>query len=91
MRSLSRRVVLAGITVAALVLLAAPAAARGDAFDRYTNDVLAKVPGAPGVKQIKQLTPAMLAEHGNVLPGIEGTFLVVKTNQGRSIGFSCVF
>ncbi len=71
------------LPLAALVLVAAPAGVRGDAFDRYTNDVLAKVPGAPGVKQLKQLTPALLAEHGNVLPGVEGTFLVVKTNEGR--------
>jgi hypothetical protein len=71
------------LPLAALLLLAAPAVARADAFDHYINDVLVKVPDAPGVKAIKQLTPALLADHGEVLPGIQGAFLVVKTNENR--------
>jgi hypothetical protein len=57
--------------------------AAADAFDNYTNEVLAKAPGAAGVKQVKELTPGLLADHGGVLPGVPGTFLVVKTNEGR--------
>src|SRR5262245_28571183 len=67
----------------ALALLAAPRAARGDTFDRYTNDVLAKAPGAPGVQKVERLTPALLAEHAGAVPGVGGAFLVVKTNDGR--------
>lgn len=71
------------LTLAAIVLLLAPRAARADAFDRYTNDVLAKAPGGPGVKQVKRLTPADLTEHMGAVPGLSATFLVVKTNEGR--------
>jgi hypothetical protein len=67
---------------AALTLALAPRV-RADAFDNYTNEVLAKIPGAAGVKQVKELTPALLADHAGVLPGVQGTFLVVKTNDGR--------
>jgi hypothetical protein len=66
---------------AALLLHAGPA--RADVFDHYTNDVLAKVPGGPGVKKVERLTPAELAEHSGGVPGLAGAFLVVKTNEGR--------
>jgi hypothetical protein len=56
---------------------------RADAFDNYTNPVLAKVPAAAGVQDLKQLTPALIAEHDRVLPRIPAAFLVVKTNDGR--------
>jgi hypothetical protein len=63
--------------------LALAARARADAYDNYTNDVLVKAPMAAGAKKITQLTPALLAEHNAVLPGVQGTFVVVKTNDGR--------
>ena len=70
---------LLGVLVVALT--ARPAVA--DTFDHYLNPVLAKAPGAPGVLEISQLTPALIAEHDRVLPGITGAFLLVKTNEGR--------
>jgi hypothetical protein len=72
----------AACLAAALALLAAPAL-RGDALDNYTNRVLAKVPGAPGVQKLRQATPALLAEHAGVLPGTTGALLAVRTNEGR--------
>jgi hypothetical protein len=56
---------------------------RADAFDNYTNPILAKVPGAPGVQEIKQLTPDLIADNDRMLPGVSAAFLVVKTNDGR--------
>jgi hypothetical protein len=56
---------------------------RADAFDNYTNPILAKVPGAAGVQEIKQLTQELIADHDRVLPGTSAAFLVVKTNDGR--------
>jgi len=56
---------------------------RADTFDNYTNPILAKVPGAAGAQEIKQLTPDMIADHDRVLPGTSAAFLVVKTNDSR--------
>ncbi len=61
----------------------APALARADAFDLYTNRVLAKLPKAPGVLPVKRLTPELLTEHAGVLPGTTGALLVVRTGEGR--------
>jgi hypothetical protein len=60
-----------------------PTVLRADAFDQYTNPILAKVPEAKGVKELKQLTPALIADNDRVLPGASAAFLAVKTNQGR--------
>lgn len=57
--------------------------ARADAFDRYTNPILAKVPEAKGVKEVKQLSMELLSDHDRVLQGISGALVVVKTNEGR--------
>src|SRR6516162_1595920 len=54
-----------------------------DSFDHYTNQILVKVPAAAGVKKVTKLTPELMVEHSRALPGISGTFLVVKTNDGR--------
>lgn len=54
-----------------------------DAFDFYINPILDKVPEAKGVKELKQLTPDLLSEYDQVLPEITGTFIVVRTNEGR--------
>jgi hypothetical protein len=67
----------------AVVLLALPRPARADAFDRYLNPILGKVPTAEGVQEVKQLTPALLADHEGVLGDTAGVFLVVTTNEGR--------
>src|SRR6516165_11048847 len=68
--------------LAALALAASPDSSRADAFDYYTNTVLNKVPEAAGVKEIKQLTPALIADHSRVLPNTTEAFVVVKTNEG---------
>jgi hypothetical protein len=67
----------------ALALGGSPAAVWADAFDPYINTVLEKVPTAAGVKEVKQLTPSLMADHGSLLPNNPAAFIVVKTNQGR--------
>jgi hypothetical protein len=71
------------MSLAVFSLLAAPHGLRGDAFDEYTNVVLAKVPTAPGVISPRQLTASLMAEHGGVVPGTTGALIVVRTNEGR--------
>jgi hypothetical protein len=71
----------AGAVFAALLL--APAAARADAFDNYTNPILAKVPGSKSAEALKQLTPEQMVEHSRALPGATAAFVVVRTNDGR--------
>jgi hypothetical protein len=56
---------------------------RADAFDNYTNAVLKKVADADGVKEIKQLTPVLMAENDSVLPKTDTAFVVVYTNDLR--------
>jgi hypothetical protein len=63
--------------------LAAPAAARADAFDNYTNPILAKVPGSKLAEPIKKLTPELMVSHSRALPGTTAALVVVKTNDGR--------
>jgi hypothetical protein len=55
--------------------------ARADAFDNYTNAILKKVAEADGVKEIKQLTPVLMAENDNVLLKTDAAFIVVYTND----------
>jgi hypothetical protein len=73
------------LLVLALLLspFAAPPALRADAFDNYTNDLLAKVPKAEGTQALKEITDVMLVDNERVLPGLKPAFLVVKTNEGR--------
>lgn len=66
-----------------LFLMTAAPALRADAFDHYTNPILAKAPMADGVQEIKQLTPALATEHNRVLPNIPSALVVVQTNDGR--------
>lgn len=68
---------------ACLAVLGLIGSVRADAFDLYTNPILAKVPGADGVKEVKQLTTDLLTDHDRVLTGISGTLIVVRTNDGR--------
>jgi hypothetical protein len=70
------------LALAALAFLASPNL-RGDAFDHYTNPVLAKIPEAAGVLSVTRLTPGQLAEHAGVVPGTTAALLVVRTNDGR--------
>ncbi|HJT78336.1 MAG TPA: hypothetical protein VJ739_14125 [Gemmataceae bacterium] len=70
--------------VAALALVFLPPGLRAaDAFDHYTNPILRKVPSAAGVREVKQLTPTVITDNLGVLPGSQGAFLVVMTNDGR--------
>ncbi len=71
------------IFVVVSTLFAAPQAAKGDAFENYTNVVLGKVPTAAGALTLKQLTPGLMVEHAGVLPGTSGALVVVRTNDGR--------
>jgi hypothetical protein len=71
------------ISLLGIAAVALPQTARADAFDYYTNPILRKVPAAEGVKEVKQLTPALIADNDRVLPDIAPAFIVVQTNQGR--------
>jgi hypothetical protein len=62
------------------VLACSSSAVRADAFDRYTNPLLAKIPSNPAATEVKQLTFDAILDHDHVLPG--GALVVVKTNQG---------
>jgi hypothetical protein len=66
-----------------LALFVAVPSVRADTFDRYINSVLTKVPEAQGVKELKQLTPELISDNDQVLTGVTGAFLVIKTNEGR--------
>lgn len=69
--------------LAACTLAAVPSSLRADAFDNYTNPLLLKVPTAAGVKEVKQLTPVLIADNDRVLPGVPAAFVVVRTNDNR--------
>src|SRR5437868_841670 len=67
----------------ALSLICAAGPARSaDPFDYYTNPVLAKAMGLPEVRELKQVTPEMIADNDRVLSGA-GALLIVQTNEGR--------
>jgi hypothetical protein len=71
-----------GIAVLLLAGVAAPA--RGDdAFDLYTNPILAKVPKADGALAVKELSREQIIDNDRTLKGVAGTFLVVRTNDNR--------
>ena len=65
------------------LVLTLPAPALADAFDNYTNEILVKAPDAKTVQKVKELTPEVMVEHSRALPGITGTFIVIKTNDGK--------
>lgn len=58
-------------------------AVRGDAFDHYTNDILQGVPASKNAEKIARLTPELMVRNSRTLPATSGTFLVVRTNEGR--------
>src|ERR1700682_4244522 len=70
-----------GLVLAALV--AAPSVARADAFDNYTNPILAKVPASKLAEPIKKLTEELMVVNSRALPGATAAFVVVRTNDGR--------
>jgi len=70
------------ISTMALVLIA-PALARADSFDNYTNPLLAKIAESKSAEKIDKLTTELLVDNARVLPGINGAFVVVKTNDNR--------
>jgi hypothetical protein len=63
-------------------LLLAPFTA-ADSFDYYLNRLLERLPKEPGVDRVKTLTPLDLSDHDQVLPGVKGALVVVKSNEGR--------
>ena len=66
-----------------LLLASSPAIVSADTFDRYTNSILAKVPGATGVLEVKKLTPELATQYGGKLvPDNGGVLVMVKTNGG---------
>lgn len=67
----------------AAVALFAPNFVRADSFDHYTNPLLAKVAESKSASKVKQLTPEAMVDNAHVLPGINGTFIAVRTNEGR--------
>ena len=73
----------AWVGTALAAMLAIPALARADAFDNYTNTILAKVPTSKLAEPIKQLTPELMVQHSRALPGGSAAFVVIKTNDNR--------
>jgi hypothetical protein len=71
------------LALVALVGLFVPSTLRADAFDNYTNPILRKVPDDKSALRLEKVTPAQLNEHGGLLPGTTGAFLVVRTNERR--------
>jgi hypothetical protein len=70
------------VAVTFVVLVAAPAHA-ADAFDLYTNPVLAKVPKADGALALTRVSREQIIDNDGALKGVTGAFLVVKTNDNR--------
>ena len=54
-----------------------------DAFENYTNPVLAKVPEAAEAKAIQELTPELILDNDSVLPNVKAAFIVILTNDNR--------
>lgn len=65
------------------VFLFSPHFVLADSFDNYTNIHLTRAPSASEAKSIKKLTPELMVEHSRTLPGITGTFLVIRTNDNK--------
>lgn len=74
-------VLVAFVSLSGLLALAKPS--RADVFDRYTNAILSKATEADGLKPCDKLTPGLLAENSQLLPGSAAALVVVRTNGGR--------
>src|SRR5947209_20048000 len=70
--------------LAFIFCLALAAAARADAFDEYTNPLLGKATASDAVREMKQVTADDLLNNDRVLKGVDGTVLIVRTNDGRN-------
>jgi hypothetical protein len=70
--------------LAAASILILAAAARADAFDEYTNPLLNKVQSGDAAKEMKRVTDDDLLNNDRVLNGVDGTTLIVRTNDGRN-------
>ena len=55
-----------------------------DLFDRHTNPILQKAQESADVQEVKSLTSEMAFQNDRPLPGVVGTFLFVRTNEGRN-------
>ena len=69
--------------LAAIVALSILGGVRADVFDNYTAPIIAKAPGADGVKEIAELTPDLILANDEVLPNLKGALIVVYTNDSR--------
>jgi hypothetical protein len=65
-----------------LILLSA-SALRADPFDDYTNRHLQKLVDSKNVEKVKSASIADLVQNSATLSGIDATFLVVRSNEGR--------
>jgi hypothetical protein len=72
------------LTLVAILPCLLPAAARGDAFDRYINPILSAAPMAEGVQPINKLTPELIGKHNNLFPNSSSCLVIVKTASGRN-------
>jgi hypothetical protein len=72
-------ILLAGVVLTAAV----PLPLFADAFDNYINPVISRVAGKDGVQEIKQLTPALIADNDRVIPEATAALIVVYTNDSR--------
>lgn len=72
------------LTLAFGVMLGAVVACRADAFDRYTNPILQQALSSSSVQEVKSLTSELAFQHDRALPGVVGTALIVRTNEGRN-------
>ncbi|MCS7047119.1 MAG: hypothetical protein NZO58_12245, partial [Gemmataceae bacterium] len=71
------------LTAAGTIVFVAAAFVRADAFDHYLNPHLRQLAESKLAQKVEQLTFEQMIDHARVLPGVPGTFLVVKTNDGR--------
>jgi len=71
------------LNICMALFIAVPCCARADSFDNYLNAHLSKIAETKSAERIAHLTPDLMIEHTRVLPGVNGTFVVVKTNEGR--------
>lgn len=69
--------------LAASCALLVASTARADSFDHYVNSVISRAVEDKKFDKIDKLTAEQIVETSRVLPGVTGTFIVVRTNEGR--------
>src|SRR5260221_14757343 len=67
----------------AVLIAAIPQQLCAEAFDYYINPVISRVAGKEGVQEVKQLTPALIADNDRVIPEASAALIVVCTNDSR--------